>query len=383
MLLYAGASLNKWAEASSPTRRASLFLMSGEMPSSMAELRGKMAVDLFDESVAALEVISRASGRFTHYIHDRVMKNPHMFCGDKLPAKDAFWIGNRAGYNDQRIDPEYNLSQHYSRLLKDLNSVSSAEYQFGSNSGSYFEMAFQMEKPVHATKLHVHFTFSTGSTFYGNYFAGRAKASDFNQLDGTLDLSGATNGQTVRIRNAADLPEVLKKLEGVVNLSQCRFADDAWEVVGVHDSHDWIPMNKDRISLSRETEFTFDHVDYKDSTEKFEIYKFKPESSSSVNFRGRYHGFSVSADDLPNFDELPASDITWGIIIPNFDDSLQNGALNHKSSVSGDAPMFMFDVGMPNEGAAATVNYAKAVTPTTNITLMNLKVAVNWMEELA
>lgn len=379
MLLYAGTRTNQWLENNG---KSTLLLMGGEVPATVKDLSGQYAHDLIKTAVSAIEVNSRSNGRFTQFMHGRMIKRPN-FYNDKgiFGLKDVCWAAKKHGtYFDKTMANEFNMSQHYSRLFYDIEADRSGkEYNFGTESGSNYALIFEMEKAVHAVSLKCAITFAS-STFYGHVWGGRITPTDFTQVDNTLDLSGATEGQTVRIRDAKNLPSALVGVSGIFNGVVLTFTSGVWVTKGLEASFEWVKANAERFSVSSfDNVSVLDDAAYVAGNEKFEFYKMESDGSSSWGLKGKYIGFECAADDLPDYPNLAKQTITWGIIIPQVDDS--SSAITYKSFLTNDAPMFMMDAGLPNSGAAATINNTVDVDHTTDITLMNLKVAVNWMAE--
>lgn len=384
MLLYAGTRTNEWLEKSES--KSTLLLMGGEAPTSVKELSGQYAHDLIKDAVCAIEVTSRPNGRFTQFMHNRMIKRPNFFNAEKIVgAKSMMWcsIKPSPSYKDKHLVNDFNMSQHYSRLFYDFEADPrySTEYNFGSESGSNYCMVFEMEKAVHAHSIATIMSFST-STFYAHVYGGRLTATDYTQVDNTLDLSGATEGQTVRIRDVKNLPADLAATPNLFNGIVAVFTSGKWVAKPMFESFEWVKanVNKMTINTSRDTD-VLDDPNWIADKEKFEFYRLDSDAITSFSLKGRMLGFIVEDDDLPDYASLPKQTITWGILIPQNDDS--TSSVTYRSEVTGDAPMMLLNAGIPNSGAAATLNNAVNVNHTSDITLMNLKVAINWMEELA
>lgn len=383
MLLYAGARTNEWLEKDES--KSTLLLMEGDVPTSVKELDGQYAHDLIKNAVCAIEVTSRPNGRFTQFIHNRMIKRPFNFNAENIMgAKSVTWCSLKpTSYQDKSLVEEFSMSQHYSRLLYDFEAdyKDGTEYNFGSESSSNYCMVFEMEKAVHANSIATIMTLSS-STSYVNVFGGRITATDYTQVDDTLDLSGAAEGQTVRIRDAKNLPAALSATPDLFNGVVATYTSGKWASEGLLNSFDWVEANNDRMSIysNRDTD-VLDNESWIANKEKFEFYRVDSESAGSFSFKGRMFGFIVENDDLPDYATLPKQTITWGVLIPQNDDS--SSEITYRSEVTKNAPMMLLDVGVPNSGAAATLSNAIDVDHTSDITLMNLKVAINWMEELS
>lgn len=384
MLLYAGTRTNEWLEKNDS--KSTLLLMSGDAPTSVKELNGQYAHDLIKTAVCAIEVTSRPNGRFTQFMHNRMIKRPYNFNAEKIiGAKSMVWCSLKPNtlYKDKSLVNEFNMSQHYSRLFYDFEADfrNGAEYNYGSESSSNYGMVFEMEKAVHANSIATIMTLSS-STSYVNVFGGRITATDYTQVDNTLDLSGATEGQTVRIRDVKNLPTALAATPDLFNGVVAKYTSGKWVSEGLLNSFEWVKANNDRMTIysSRDTD-VLDNESWIADKEKFEFYRVDSESTSSFSFKGRMFGFIVEDDDLPDYENLPKQTITWGVLIPQNDDS--SSAITYRSEVTKNAPMMLLDAGVPNSGAAATISNAVDVDHMSDITLMNLKVAINWMEELA
>lgn len=383
MLLYAGTRTNEWLEDADS--KSTLLLMGGEAPASIQELNGQYSNDLIKNAVCAIEVTSRSNGRFTQFMHNRMIKRPNFFNPENIVgAKSMMWCSLKpTTYQDKYLDEEYSMSQHYSRLFYDFETDyrDSAEYDFGSESGSNYGMLLEMDSAVHAHSITTIMSLSTSSS-YVNVLGGRLTDTDYVQLDNTLDLSGATEGQTVRVRDVKNLPTELSVTPNLFNGVVAKFTSGKWVSESMLNSFEWVKANDSRLTIysTRDTD-VLDDPDWIAAKEKFEFYRIDSESTGSFYLRGRMLGFLVEDEDLTDYESLPKQTITWGVLIPQKDSS--PSILTYRSEVTKNAPMMLMDAGVPNSGAAATLNNAVDVDHTSDITLMNLKVAINWMEEHA
>lgn len=391
-----------------------LLMCSGQMPASIKDLETKSPDELMKMADCGIIKVEgrrdQPSKEIVRFVHsDNVTTAFGMACDYNMPIpkrhfrqpqSNAF-KGTVKHYDFPNNGNEFGTSSLQFPNMRMIypHSVSTScldtAYYTYNQSSLFIEME---ETGLRADSLAMNGYFQNGSsnTFYSYYRVSYETETDFEQIDATLDLTSAVQGNTVRLRNVDALPEEIKV--GVSDSDRqylqnhttvTRQADDAeykWVVNTIVDSHGWITLASGGYSYNSNVPFNWDSYDESVHHNVARFYRIERYSSGDGNYMYWYLGHLILRSNTPKMYKTPnkgyiAKDVagkkleaTWGILVPNFQSAPRN-------EITKAVPMLLVDIGGPNDGKAVALSESRDLDETSEPVLMNLKTKIGVLVE--
>lgn len=398
MLMYAMNRMNSTFYGEAP---CTLFLMDGAVPASIKDLRGKLYADMMKDCVAAVHVESRPAkdgSKYVEYTHEYLRKHVGRridIAKGKVTAKAVHRSPISASYGIDELEDEVtylNGVGPYDFLTRDVppsTAVHGYDYgELGVYNAAQYTAIFELDSPAHIKQIDF-YQYSHTSNSNNRFYMSKEYDCTFEQTDNTLDLSGAVESDTVRMRDPENLPDALKHLTGLKLDHVAQYVEDPdnqgeyiWVKRSLYASFSWVPYTTANVSWAANRNYVTypNNSDYIDEPELKSRYIRHYTSSTSSFMRHRYIHFHISDNaDLPDYDAMyPATDITWAVLVPNFANLQFN--TYWQADISGDMPAMLLDVGGPNDKKAVSLVKDKQVVASDDIVVLNLKTFVGWME---
>lgn len=396
-----------------------LLLCSGEMPASVKDLEQLSPSELMKKAdCGIIQVEGRrdqvASKEIVRFVHGENVLTPFgMSTFGKSPMPKRHFRQPQADTHKNTVkhydfpcnNVKFNINKslqlpllRFIQPLTTLDTTQDTRY-FQYNLSSFF---IEMEEAGYkADSMQVRCQIQEGgsSTHYMYYKASYETPTDYEQIDATLDLSGAVEGEKVRIRNVDALPDDIKMniADSDVQYLQnhctvTRAANDAenkWVVNTIADSHGWITISQGSHSYAANVPFNWDSYNEATHINVGRFYRFERYSSGTGSnaywyfshfiLRSNSNTVYVAADGKANgYISKPTKesklDATWGMLVPSLLDFQRN-------SVTIAHPMVLVDVGGPNDGKAVALSEARGLDETSEPILMNLKTKIGVLTE--